>query len=569
MDIPSITRLACFAILASATLPAQTVKPPVATPPATVAATANTPAPPPATPNRAQILRGAYGPYRANNDLLYYHLDVRVDPVAKSIAGKNTIRFRMLADGSRIQIDLTPGLKVDRILMGATELKYTRDEGAVFIDFPQTLRKGQTYTIDFHYSGNPVAKGRFGGMSFEKDPTGSPWIFTACEDDGASIWWPSKDQWRDEVESMDISVAVPSTLTDVSNGRFVGKTDLGDGYTRWDWHVSYPINSYDVALNIAGYAHFSDTHNGLDMDFYALPADLDKAKKQFAQAKGMLDAFEHYLGEYPFARDGYKLVQVPYAGMEHQSAVAYGNQFDNGYLHVDWTHVGISPRFDFIIVHESGHEWFGNSITANDEADMWIHEAWDTYIESLYVEYHYGKPDAMKYITGWRAKVKNREPIVTERGVEATPPQDMYFKGALMIATLRSMLDDDKPGADARWFALLHDFYQHFKYRNIDTEQVVAWWNERTHRNLTPVFNQYLRHTAIPCLELNFDPATGTVNYKWQAEEQGFNLPIRVGTPGHWQVITPTQQWQVLKTPLTKEQFSVATDLYFVNVSKT
>ena len=531
--------------------------------------TANAPAPPPYVPTRAQILRGAYGPYRVNNDLLYYHLDIRVDPVAKSIAGRNTIRFRMLEDGQRIQIDLTETLKVDRILLGATELKYQRDEGAVFIDFPQTLRKGQTYAIDFYYSGNPLAKGRFGGMSFEADPAGRPWIFTACEDDGSSIWWPSKDQWRDEVESMDISVAVPSELTDVSNGRFIAKTDLHDGYTRWDWHVSYPINSYAVALNIGKYEHFSGRHKDLTLDFYALPEDLDKAKTQFAQANGMLDAFEHYLGEYPFQRDGYKLIQVPYAGMEHQSAVAYGNRFRNGYLDVDWTHVGISPRFDFIIVHESGHEWFGNSITAADSADMWIHEGWDTYLESLYVEYHYGKPDALKYITGWHAKVKNQEPIVGERGVRTEPPQDMYFKGALMIATLRSMLDDGKPDADARWFALIHDFYQQFKYRNILSEDVVGWWSEHTGRNLTPFFNQYLRRTAIPCLELNFDAQQGTVSYKWQAEEPGFTMPVRVGTPDHWQTITPTLEWQTMKTSLTKEQFEAATDLYFIRVSKT
>jgi aminopeptidase N len=543
----------------NAQTPTPAIKPP----------TAVAPAPPPPTPTRAQILRGAYGPYRANNDLLYYHLDIRVDPVAKSIAGKNTIRFKMLADGQRIQLDLTETLKVDRILLGTTELKFQRDESAVFIDFPTTLHNGQTYAIDFFYSGNPIAKGRFGGMSFEQDPAGRPWIFTACEDDGSSIWWPSKDQWRDEVESMDISVAVPSDLTDVSNGRFVAKTDLHDGYTRWDWHVSYPINSYAVALNIGKYEHFFDTHNNLTLDFYALPEDLDKAKSQFAQAKGMLDAFEHYLGEYPFQRDGYKLIQVPYAGMEHQSAVAYGNHFRNGYLDVDWTHVGISPRFDFIIVHESGHEWFGNSITAADNADMWIHEGWDTYLESLFVEYHYGKPDALKYLTGFRAKVKNLEPIVGERGVGTVPPQDMYFKGALMIATLRSILDDGTPTANAKWFALIHDFYQHFKYQDIMTEDVISWWNQHTNRNLTPFFNQYLRHTAIPCLELNFNSADGTVSYKWQADEPGFTMPIRVGSPDHWQIITPTLEWQTMKTPLTKDQFQAATNLYFINVSKT
>src|SRR4051794_11250033 len=265
-----------------------------------------------AQPSRADILRGEYGRYRANNDLLFYHLDVRVDPENKSIAGKNTIRFRMLEDDTRIQLDLYESLRIDKILLGAAELRYERDSGAVFVDFPQTLRKGSVYEIDFHYSGTPVESGRFGGMTFRKDGSGHPWINTACEGQGASIWWPNKDQWRDEVESMEISVSIPSHLVDVSNGKFVGKTDLGDGYTRWDWLVHYPINNYDVSLNIGNYKHFADSLGDLAMDFYALPEDLEKAKKQFTQARGMLEAYQHYFGEYPFVKDGYKLIQVPY-----------------------------------------------------------------------------------------------------------------------------------------------------------------------------------------------------------------------------------------------------------------
>ncbi len=239
-------------------------------------------------PTRYEMLRGAYGPYRANNDLLYYHLDIRVDPEKQWVSGKNTIRFRMLKDGTRIQLDLRDTLNIDRILLGGTALKYVRDTGAVFVDFPQTLRAGQVYSIDFYYSGHPEQTGRFGGMTFKKDPSGHVWINTACEDTGASMWWPDKDQWKDEVESMDISVAIPSDLVDVSNGKFVAKTDLGDGYTRWDWHVSYPINNYDVSLNIGNYVQFSDRLGDVPMDFYVLPEDLDKAKVQFAQAKGML-----------------------------------------------------------------------------------------------------------------------------------------------------------------------------------------------------------------------------------------------------------------------------------------
>ena len=514
-------------------------------------------------PTRAAMLRGAYGPFRANNDLLYYHLDIRVDPDKQFISGKNTIRFRMLKDGTRIQIDLLDALHIDKILLGTTPLKYERDTGAVFVDFPQTLHAGQVYSIDFYYSGHPVETGRFGGMTFKKDSSGHVWINTACEETGASMWWPDKDQWRDEVQSMDLSVAIPNGLVDVSNGKFVGKTDLGDGYTRWDWKIHYPINSYDVSLNIGNYVHFSDRLGDQSLDFYVLPEDMDKARKQFAQAKGMIKAYQHYFGEYPFVKDGYKLIEAPYSGMEHQSAVTYGNLFENGYLGRDWTGVGISPRFDFIIIHESGHEWFGNSITAADPSDEWIHEGWTTYLESLYVEYRWGTADAIKYLNGYRPKVHHLRPIVVERGVNAEPTEDQYFKGALMINTLRSVVNDD-----TKWWALLHGFYQHFKYQDIMTEDVVAYFNQHTGMNLTPIFDQYLRHTQIPRLELLFGEAPGMVMYKWRADEDEFAMPVRVGTPGHWQIIHPTTQWQWMQTPLTKDEFQVQTDRYYVDVNK-
>jgi aminopeptidase N len=512
-------------------------------------------------PTRADLLRGAYGPYRANNDLLYYHLDVRVDPEKKFLSGKNTIRFKMLKDGTRIQLDLTDALHIDKILLDMTELKYERDSGAVFVDFPEALHAGRVYTIDFYYSGNPVQQGRFGVFAFREDPSGHPWINTACEGIGASMWWPNKDQWRDEVENMDISVSIPNALVDVSNGKFINKVDLGDGYTRWNWLVQYPINNYDVSLNIGNYQHFSDQLGDLPLDFYALPEHLDKARTQFAQAKGMLEAYQHYFGEYPFLKDGYKLIEAPYSGMEHQSAVTYGNHFANGYLERDWTGVGISPRFDFIIIHESAHEWFGNSITAADVSDMWIHEGWATYLECLYVEYRWGKDDGLKYTNGYKAKVRNQQPIVTTRGANREPPPDQYFKGALFLNTLRSVIDDDE-----RWWSLIHDFYQNFKYQNIMTEDVVAWFNHQTGRNLTPIFDQYLRHAALPTLELKFQ--SGTVAYRWKADEPAFAMPVRVGSANHWQVVQPTTEWKTMATPLTKDQFSVATDLYLVDVSK-
>lgn len=520
-----------------------------------------------APPTQAQILRGGYGPYRANSHLLFYHLHVRVNPQEKSIGGKNTVRFKMLQDGNRIQLDLNPELNVDKILLGTTPLEYERQFGAVFIDFPETLHRGRVYSLDFYYSGHPVSRGRFGGFTFGQDPSGRPWIYTACEGIGASIWWPNKEQWRDRVQSMEISISIPNNLVDVSNGKFLGKTDLGDGYTRWGWFVHYPINNYDVSLNVGNYVHFSDHLGSLPLDFYVLPEDLDKAKTQFAQAKGMLEAYQHYFGEYPFKKDGYKLIEVPYSGMEHQSAVTYGNHFTNGYLGRDWTGVGISPKFDFIIIHESAHEWFGNSIHAADVSDMWSHEAWATYLECLYVEYRWGHDAALKYLNGYKPKIRNQRPIVGERGVLDTPPEDQYFKGALFINTLRSIVNNDP-----RWFALLHDFYQHFKYHSIMTEDVISHFNQKTGMNLTPIFNQYLRHTAIPRLEVKFNETDDSITYRWKVDAPGFAMPIRVGSPAgaedHSQLIRPTTEWQTMKTPLTKDQFEVATDLYYVDVSK-
>jgi aminopeptidase N len=529
-------------------------------------------------PTKDDLLRGAYGPYRANNDLLFYALKLRVDPEAKTIAGTNLVRFKMLEDGRKIQLELTPELTLSAITFEGKPLTYTREERTLFIDFPRLLKRGETDEVTVAYHGKPVTQGRFGCFSFDKDKEGKPWITTACEGEGASVWWPNKDQWRDEPQDgMEIDISVPNGLMDVSNGRFVGSKDLGDGYTEWQWRVHYPINNYDVALNIGEYQHWDGLHVNKEtgekttLDYYALPEDLDKAKVQFAQVPEMLDAYEHYFGEYPFDKDGYKLIQVPYAGMEHQTAVAYGNKFENGYYGRDWTGVGISPKFDFIIIHESGHEWFGNAVSAADVSDMWIHEGWTTYMESLYVEYRWGKADAIRYLNGLKPKIKNERPIISTRGENQEPTEDQYFKGALMLNTLRSVIDDD-----AKWFADIHDFYQAFKYKNSMTEDVVTWWNKRTGMDLTVFFDAYLRHAAIPTLELKFDPpkdagAKAIVSYRWKVDEAGFAMPIEVGDPLHWTKVTPlTTTWTSMpwNPELTLDDFKVATDLYYVNMVK-
>ncbi len=522
------------------------------------------PVPPPVSAEAltAGRLLGENGPYRANNDLLHYTLDLRIDPATKSIRGTNTVRFRMLQPGSRIQLELATDLTIDAVRMGHTPLTFTRHGATFFVNTPKPMRQGKTYSITVAYSGQPKEVGRFGGMVFTKDPAGRPWIVTSCEDEGARVWWPNKDQWRDEPqEGIDLHLAVPNGMTGVSNGRLLGSKDLHNGTTRWDWRVTYPINNYDVALNIGTYSHFSDKLDTLDLNYYVLPEDLEKAKIQFAQAKPMLSIYQKFFGDYPFARDGYKVVQVPYSGMEHQSAVAYGNGFHNSYLnfnHGDWTGVGISPRFDFILIHESGHEWFGNSVTAADPADMWIHEGFTTYMEAVYVEAMYGHADEVKYINSFQHMVFNKQPIRQPRNRNQQPDRDQYFKGALLLNTLRNAVADD-----TKWFATLHGFAETYKYKTILTEDVVAYFNQHLGADYTPIFNAYLKYVHIPTLELNFNDSNGTVAYRWNTPEADFNLPIHAGG----QLLHPTTTaWQT--TQGTRANFPVDTDSAFIRVDR-
>ncbi len=506
-------------------------------------------------------LRGSYGPYRENNDLLTYALSVRLDIEQKHLIGSNTITFRMLEDGDRIQLDLFDNMNVDRIDFGGEELSYDREFNAVFVDFPRTLTKGSIYSIDFHYSGHPMETGRFGGLSFKEDSLGNPWVFTANQGIGASLWWPNKDQQRDEVDSMTIRVEVPSDLIDVSNGRFLGSEDLGDGYTAYDWKVHYPINNYSVSLNIATYTHFADSLGELSMDFYVLPYHLEQARRQFAQAKPMLECFESRFGDYPFPKDGYKLVEVPYSGMEHQSAVTYGNLFKNGYLGRDWTGVDVSTRFDFIIVHESAHEWFGNSVTARDVSDAWIHEAWGTYAEAVYVECMFGYEDAMKYVNGYQAKVGNREPIIGPTGVNHWPTGDQYFKGALFLNTLRHVVDDDE-----MWWSLVGDYTEYFKHREIWTTDVLDYFNDYLDINLRSVFLQYLYHPSLPVLEYKF--VGDDVYYRWSADIEEFDMPVKVRTGGEMYFIYPSAGWKSEPHSGGADNWEVATDLFYVGTQE-
>jgi len=510
----------------------------------------------------ADTLRGTYGPFRENNDLLSYDLNLKVDVEEKFLSGWNTVRFRMVEDGDRIQLDLFENMDVDKILWGESELAFSRDFNAVFVDFPSVLKAGEEHSIDFHYSGHPVETGRFGGFTFAQDSLGNPWIFTANQGIGASLWWPNKDQQPDEVEEMTINVTVPEGLVDVSNGRFMGADDLGEGTTRYRWKVHYPINNYSVSVNIGTYAQFSDTLGDLTLDFYALPYHMSEATEQFAQAKPMLQCFSDRFGEYPFMEDGYKLIEVPYSGMEHQSAVTYGNLFQNGYLGRDWTGVDISTRFDFIIIHESGHEWYGNSVTANDVSDAWIHEGWDTWAEAVYVECLWGYEDAITYINGYQEKVGNRAPIIGPTGVNHWPTQDQYFKGALFMNTLRHVVDDED-----LWWDLIREYTDHFKYQNIWTIDVINFFNARLQKDLRPVFQQYLYFPDLPALQLRAEG--DSVEYRWKADVQDFDMPVKVRTGDRLLTIYPTMDWQAESLGgIDFPDWQPATELFYIAVER-
>ncbi|MFI2742353.1 M1 family metallopeptidase [Zhouia sp. PK063] len=512
---------------------------------------------------KADTLRGSLRKERMYN-VLEYHLNVRVNTQEHSINGHTNMVFTPDEKLSTIQMDLFSNMKVDSILFLDKKLKYRREFNAVFIDMPFKLKKKETYNVTFYYSGTPITAKKApwdGGFDWSKDKNGNVWVATAVQGTGASLWWPNKDHQSDEPDNgMTIEVEVPNGLMDVSNGRFMGKQDLGDGYTRWNWKVKNPINNYDVALNIGDYVHFGETYKGLDLDFYALATDEEKAKKQFQEVKPMLDCFQAKFGEYPFKEDGYKLVETPYLGMEHQSAVAYGNKFMEGYLGRDLSGSGYGMKWDYIIVHESGHEWFGNSITAKDIADMWIHEGFTTYSESVYVECRWGYEAGQAYVNGSGRNIQNDRPIIGDYGVNKEGSGDMYFKGALLLNTLRHVINDDD-----KWWDLIKSYTLHFKHQTITTQDVIAYFNKKSGMHLTPIFDQYLRYAHIPKLQLK--EGKDGVEYRWVTDVKDFKMPIEFTQNGKTIRVNATNNWQPLKN-VSLQDLKVATTKFYINVEK-
>ncbi|KAF2519195.1 M1 family metallopeptidase [Flavobacterium salilacus subsp. salilacus] len=492
------------------------------------------------TYTRRDSLQGGLRPERTSFDVQHYDLNITVNPDERYISGYNNITFKIVENTKRIQLDLFENMKVDSIIYNNKKLAYKRDNDAVFITFYNELKKGSEQQLRFYYSGKPVVARNApwdGGFVFRKDNQGKPWIGVAVQGTGASLWYPVKDHQTDEPDNgATIKVAVPNGLMNVSNGRFTGSEDLGNGYTRWDWEVKNPINNYTITLNIADYAHIHDNINGLDLDYYVLKDNEEKARKHFEEVKPMIECFESKFGKYPFYEDGYKLVETPYLGMEHQSAVAYGNNYKKGYRGMDMSYSGVGMLFDYITIHESGHEWFGNSITSNDIADMWIHESFTTYSETVFVECRYGYEKAMKYINGQRMNVQNDKPIIGIFGVNKEGSGDMYFKGSLMLNTLRHIVNDDD-----KWWAMLLKYANTYRKQIIDSETVINFFNTESGINLTPVFNQYLKHTTIPVLE--FKMHKGLLCYRWKTDEKDFAMPVDIVVNDNEIRLQPTTTW--------------------------
>ncbi len=500
--------------------------------------------------SRKDSLQGGLRSERTDFDILRYDLNIKIDIDKKFIVGYNDIFFKVKAKKTnKIQIDLFENMQVDSIVFENKKLIYNRDNNAVFIDFPGFIFNKSEKSIRFYYSGNPIIAKNApwdGGFVFKKDTNNKDFVGVACQGTGASLWFPCKDSQSDEPNNgANISIEIPNGLTAVSNGRLLGSTAKNEGFTRWDWQVKNTINSYDITINIGDYVHFGENHKGLDLDYYVLRDNEAKAKIQFEQVKPMMDCFQDKFGPYPFKDDGYKLVETSYLGMEHQSAVAYGNKYQNGYLGSDLSGTGIGKLFDFIIIHESGHEWFGNSITSKDIADMWIHEGFTTYSEAVFIECQYGTEKAQEYLKGLSKRISNDKPIIGNYGVNNEGSSDMYTKGAALINNLRFIINDD-----FKWWRIIYKFTDKFKYQIIDTRTVMQYFNQESGLNLTPIFNQYLRFINIPKLDLKITKKK--LEYKWIADVENFDMPIEIKLKGNIIRLKPTTTFQTSDFKLNK-----------------
>jgi aminopeptidase N len=515
---------------------------------------------------KADSLRGMLTPLRNCYDINFYHLDVKINIEDQSISGSNEISFTATQDFTKLQFDLFENMKVDKVVYQGKDLAFTREFNAVFTTFPVSIKKGSKEKFTVFYSGKPVIAKRppwDGAFIFKKDRSGNPWVSVACQGFGASSWWPNKDHQSDEVDSMLISVSIPKGLKEVSNGRLRSIVPKEDGYNQYNWFVSNPINNYDVTFYIGDYAHWKDSFDGekgkLSIDYWSLKEDSAQARPHWdADVKRMLKSFEHWFGPYPFYEDGYKLVQAPHLGMEHQSAVAYGNKFQMGYLGRDLSGTGLGLKFDFITIHESGHEWFGNNITSKDIGDMWIHESFTNYSESLFLETYYGKAAASEYVIGVRKIINNDIPIIGPYNVNKEGSGDMYPKGANMIHTIRQLIDNDE-----KFRSILRGLNETFYHKTVTTAEVENYISRKSGIKLDQVFNQYLRQTQIPTLEYKIED--NVLSYRWTNTIPDFKMPLKVTLKADsfaW--ITPGTTWKTVKvdSKITARNFKIDPNFY-------
>lgn len=520
--------------------------------------------------SKADSLRGELTALRTCYDIQYYHLDVKVDIDNKFISGSNLFKFEAVDRFNKLQFDLFDNLSVDKVEYKGKSLPFTREYNAVFVDFPEYIEKGKVDSFTVHYSGNPIQATRApwdGGFDWKKDSNGKPWVATACQGLGASVWWPNKDHQSDEVKSMLISVAVPNGVMNVSNGRLVKTEKLKNGYTKYHWKVENPINNYNVALNIGDYTHFKETYAGekgpLSVDYYVLKENAGKIDHLKKNANETLKAFEHWFGPYPFYEDGYKLVETAHLGMEHQSAVAYGNKYQNGYLGRDGSRTGWGLKWDFIVVHESGHEWFGNNITSNDLADMWIHESFTNYSEALFIDFFYGKEASQAYVHGNRRGIQNDSPIQGPYNVNKEGSGDMYNKGGVLHNMIRTMIDDDD-----KWRNILRGLNKKFYHQTVDYGDIVNYMSKESGINLDKTFEQFVQRKSIPTLEV-IENSPGVFMIRWISEVKDFQMPVHIfDKDGKRLRIDPTDKFKVMKLDgLTKDNFKVDTYNYYIGTT--
>ena len=513
--------------------------------------------------SKQDTLRGSITPERVWWDLLHYNLDFKVSPSSKSIEGSNLIRYEVLSQNQLMQIDLQPPMEITSVLENNKELNYNREGNVYYIQLKKNQQIGAINEITIHFEGAPKINNNppwDDGFTWEKDNNGTDFIATSCQGGGSSIWWPSKDHMYDEPDQgIELSITAPKHLISVANGRLIQTKENTNKTNTFSWKVVHPINNYGVNINIGDYVHFSEKYKGkkgvLNCDYYVLSYNLEKAKKQFKEVSRTLEAFEHWFGPYPFYEDSYKLVEVPYLGMEHQSSVTYGNGYQNGYKGIDLSGTGWGLKFDFIIVHESGHEWFANNITNVDVADMWIHESFTAYSENLFLDYHFGTVASNAYVTGTRKKILNDKPIIGNYNVNNSGSGDMYYKGANMLHTLRQIINNDE-----KWRSILVGLNKDFYHQTVTTQQIEDYIDKYFKVDLKPFFEQYLRTIKIPTLDYKLE--NNKLSYRWSNVVDGFSIPVNVFINSTSQWIRPTSQWKKLSSDNKIITFSVDNNFY-------